>query len=139
QNVLNRNMTPGFESPYDQPERLPLHQPENGSRYKHIVVPTSLSAADRPALQLGLEMAKTHRAQVSVLHVLPTDDHVNSLHWLDAIYRLHQSLNGPGQSAARSDREQAAALIRRRIESFFDRQFPDYRNDGTVVQFELRT
>lgn len=130
-------MTPGFESFADPPEQLALQQPENESRYKHIVVPTSLSATDRPAMQLGLEMARMHRAQLSVLHVLPAGDHENSLHWLDAIYRLHESLSG--QSPTVTDREQSAALVRRRIESFFDREFPEFQYGSAAVQFEFRT
>src|SRR5262245_44491045 len=82
-------------------------------RYRHILVPTSLDDADRSALMLGIEMAALHRASLSVLHVLPYDDYVNSINWLDAIDCLHRALDQRAKCAPSNgslDAEERARL-----------------------------
>lgn len=107
-------------------------------RHEHILVPTGLAASDRNALQLGLEMADTHGARLSFLHVLPNLDFDVSYHWLDAIDRLHRSLNRPLRVAPTNDRAKAIELVRRRMWEFLERELPGIGNRGEAVAMECR-
>lgn len=71
-----------------EPQRV-----EGLSRYTHILVPTRLDGRDRGAILHALELGAAHGAVVTILHVQPPDAPSNSLHWLDAIDRLHQSIS----------------------------------------------
>lgn len=58
-------------------------------RYRHILVATSLSIADRAALMLGFELAAVHSATLTLLHVLPRPLPDRTPFGLGAIRLLH--------------------------------------------------
>src|SRR5687767_14913350 len=96
----NGNRTTGFKRKGFQVYPQERGQRAVGSRYTHILVPTSLALTDRSALILGTEMAAMHRAPLTVLHVLPPNEYEHSMHWLDGINLLHQAarrINGGGR------------------------------------------
>lgn len=70
-----------------------LHlQPQLGVekfRYRHVLVSTRLSTADRAALLLGFELASLHESTLTLLHVLPRFRQDRPSQGLDAIGLLH--------------------------------------------------
>ena len=95
---------------------------DDDAHYKHILVPSSLGEQDRAALLLGAKMAALHRAKFTVLDIRPSAEDSTSLHWLDAIDRLFQTLEQRYGNAKPSEidrneqsRSQVWNLIRSRL------------------------
>ena len=117
-----------------QPER---EKPTRAGRYRHILVPNGLADYERPALKLGAEMAALQRAALTVLHVQPAIDDLSSVHWLDAIDRLHQALDQSGGSQKHG--RDADAHARQQIKKLLEQELPAQGRDGLVVHVECRT
>ena len=61
-------------------------------RYRHVLVATSLSIADRAALLLGFELASLHQSTLTLLDVAPRPKRDHNVHGLDAIGLLHAAV-----------------------------------------------
>jgi hypothetical protein len=61
-------------------------------RYRHVLVATSLSIADRAALLLGFELASLHQSTLTLLDVAPRRKRERNVHGLDAIGLLHDAV-----------------------------------------------
>jgi hypothetical protein len=95
-----------------------------GTEVSHILIPVTLSASDVAALRLGLQMAASTGARVTVLQVGFMPIEPPSRNWLDSIDRLHLSLDGSaamdGQTLARA----AADRLRAFVDSACDGSLP---------------
>lgn len=103
-----------------------------GSAVTHILVATRLVEADREAVTLALRMAATHRARVTLLHVL-TPFHPISVHWLDAIDNLHRAVSGQSPNEVT-----AAHEGRSKITEFLQREIPSDLRDSLEIRTECR-
>lgn len=109
--------TPGLNGT-SQDARLPTRV-WDGLAYRHILVPTSLAPRERPAIRLGLQLAAAHQAKVTFLHVVPPAPVTPSLHWLDAIDNLWDTLARPanveqpadGIAALTTSRQKACVFL----------------------------
>jgi len=103
---------------------------ENASA--HFLVSLRLDESECDAVRLALRMAAVQRARVTLLYVVaPTEP--TSMHWLDAIDRLHRALAEPPRhniSAVEQGRADLAA--------FLDRAIPRELRDSLAVQVECR-
>jgi nucleotide-binding universal stress UspA family protein len=115
---------------------FPLQHSACESRHRHILVPTSLDVADRPALLLGFELASLHDAVLTALHVpaqqLDPDDDANGL---DAIGLLHSVVDeffrAPGAG-------KPPAPARRGFDKFVEDIVPQRLLDAVHWQGECR-
>jgi nucleotide-binding universal stress UspA family protein len=70
----------------------------------HVLVPISLSDDGAAALRLATQMAASGQGTLTLLYVCPPSDDRNPVHWLDAIDRLHEALDGAmGEAVAPSE------------------------------------
>jgi len=107
-------------------------------RYRHILVPTFLDPADRPALLQATELASFHGATLAVLYVRPDEEPANSINWLDAIDRLHRGLNG-GSDLSAGDGPTDSDLVSRRIKQFLERELPASLVDEVEIHIDWRS
>jgi nucleotide-binding universal stress UspA family protein len=80
-----------------------------GSRYAHILVPTSLDPNDCGPLLLGVEMALVHRATLTILHVVPAAP----ADGLDAFDHLHQAFDQVHLGSVDRTRQQVTDFLAR--------------------------
>lgn len=111
---------------------------EGSSRFKHILVPTSLALTDRSALRLGAEMAVAYQATLTVLHVLPNPVDETSAHWLDAIDRLYRSLDHGTDGPSSSDTFGSVEVAQRKVRRFIEREFRQHLHDVARLRIECR-
>jgi len=112
----------------------PHEAPTPVSQYTHILVPTCLASTDGPALRLGLEMAATHRARLTLLHVVPAAQLDPSVHWLDAIDRLYCALNRTNGHTAPGDELNSVDLARLQLAKFLQGELPPHLRKGVGLQ-----
>lgn len=115
---------------------LHLQDRVHESRYRRVLVPTSLNLADRAALLLGFELASLHAATLTLLHVLRRSQRVRVADGLDAIVLLH--------AAAEELRATSPARIRREatpgnIQKFIQDILPPWLLDEVNWRAECRT
>ncbi len=84
----------------------------------HILVAVRLDAQESEAVTLALRMAASHRARVTLLHVIAPYAPV-SVHWLDAIDNLHRALSGQSRDDAAAMRQGQSSVV-----EFLDRKIP---------------
>ena len=85
-------------------------------RFRHVLVSTGLTIADRTALLLGFELASLHGSTLTLLHVLPRPkkDHA---HGLDAVSLLHAAAEElRGASTAGLHRDAPQPSLRKFVE-----------------------
>ena len=131
--MLNGTATVATSIPNVVGEPQPKFKVRERTDIAHILVPLSLNENDRPALTLGLQLAAAHRADITLLHVLPPEETPGSVHWLSAIDNLHQSLSNPTRPKAPTVDEARAA-----IQAFFVREAADHLRDSVQVRTECR-
>lgn len=70
------------------------------SRYRHVLVSTSLDIADRAALLLGFELASLHQSKLTLLHPLPRREPRSFVDGLDAIGLLNNAAESLRRTSA---------------------------------------
>lgn len=93
----------------------------------HILVPIRLDPPPQESLRMGFDLAAGYRPDpvVTVLHVLPPAADFSSVHWLDAIDRLHHAFS-PATGAILEVLDQA----RRMLSDLVERTVPKSRHQA---------
>jgi nucleotide-binding universal stress UspA family protein len=114
------------------PRLAPQSRRSTAEGYAHILIPTTLSASEHPAVRLGLQLAAGHETRVTLLHVLPFEASPTSVHWMDAIDKLHRALSPDLRSPAN------VAAVPPKIWEFLQREIPDQLRSGVDIHAEGR-
>ncbi|MGE0758891.1 MAG: universal stress protein [Pirellulaceae bacterium] len=112
--------------------------PARPGRYRHILVPCTEDDAEPAALELAAVLATLHGACLTVLHILPPVEAEPSLHWLDAIDRLHKALH-PGSAVDLSTYLESPEQSPARVRQILRRLGLDSKREAVAVRDELRT
>jgi hypothetical protein len=97
----------------------------NPRRFRHVLVSTGLTIADRNALLLGFELASLHQSTLTLLHVLPLPKE-DRAHGLDAVSLLHVAADKlRGTSTALIDRKLPPPPLRKFVDDTVPRELLD--------------
>ena len=91
------------------------------SHPRHIVVPTSMSDREQPAIRLAADLTLACQGRMTVLYVYKTTASETSLHWLDGIERLHRTLHTSGAQIQEAENSEQLKL---RLKRFIERLLP---------------
>lgn len=105
--------------------------------YAHILLPTGLDIRERSALRLAVHLAAMHTSRLTVLHVVaPMRSHGNrkSMHWLDAIDCLHESLSHAADLGTLGDSHRLIESKRVSINEYVDKHVSKELRELVKVQ-----
>ncbi len=111
--------------------------PSRGLWRSQIVVPTGMTEKDRAALLLGLQLTQTHKATLTVLHVLPPRDSWSRVTGFDALGLLHRAAHDVCNDAAPRGASRTAARVK--LAEFVESTAPQRQRSEVDLRLELRT
>jgi nucleotide-binding universal stress UspA family protein len=125
---------------YETPVVESVKVPHAGSaEYSHILIPLSVEPHERTALALGFQLAALHEARVTLLHVMPSREEANSLHWLDGIERLYNDTPRPSQNSPTSNGHQRAEKAKQKVAAFLRQAVPSRLQNSVECQTRFST
>jgi nucleotide-binding universal stress UspA family protein len=109
------------------------------AEYSHILIPLGIEPHERTALLLGFQLAALHEAKVTLLHVMPSREQANSLHWLDGIERLYNDTQRPSQNSPTSNGHQRAEKAKQKVAAFLRSVVPSRLQNSVECQMRFST